>query len=429
MLPGLDDTDDPRALVPGDVAALSATASSLRTLAGALEGTGTGLRRIDVGDFRGLAATAYDAFHSDHVRDWLRAADAFSLGARALDDYAGTVHWAQARAAEAVALHHRSPDDPGAEELLVSARQQRDRAADATVRALRDALADAPASSASTRRLDDYADLALDAVEVDQHVAGGFLKGLAGMVRTLRGIAPVSGYALLHPTTPIEAATDLLGGVAALSLHPGDVVEATVTDFKRDPAEGAGGLVAALLVSLLTGGAGSAGGGARLAELLARAGKRGVRPDLDAPSPVDPPGPDKAPVPPSAIEFDVDAQLAASPADLASAHGFKELGGDRFESPAGLIYEPGLRGEHRLHHVLLHGIPNPGKPVHTVFRSDIDILQVVDEAWTARGLPQPGHPGTFVVPMGREVGTGGETNVTIAVFKGTSTIKTAFPSP
>ena len=79
-------------------------------------------------------------------------------------------------------------------------------------------------------------------------------------------------------------------------------------------------------------------------------------------------------------------------------------------------------------HVLAHTAPDASKPTHTVFyvgRSEA--LGVVDEAWKLRGASVPGDPGAFVVPMGRQVGTAGETAVKIVVRPGTNQIITAYP--
>jgi len=52
---------------------------------------------------------------------------------------------------------------------------------------------------------------------------------------------------------------------------------------------------------------------------------------------------------------------------------------------------------------------------------------LVDEGWKLRGAPLPGDPGAFVVPMGRTVGTAGETALKIIVRPGTNQIVTAYP--
>ena len=61
----------------------------------------------------------------------------------------------------------------------------------------------------------------------------------------------------------------------------------------------------------------------------------------------------------------------------------REVGKNRFESPAGLLYTMGPRREHRIDHVLRHGRDMPQRPVHSVFEgSRNDILAVIDEAYS-----------------------------------------------
>jgi hypothetical protein len=61
----------------------------------------------------------------------------------------------------------------------------------------------------------------------------------------------------------------------------------------------------------------------------------------------------------------------------------RSVGKNRFESPAGLVYTMGPRGEHRVDHVLRHGRDMPERPVHSVFDGGRnDILAVIDEAYS-----------------------------------------------
>ncbi|MGC0208408.1 polymorphic toxin-type HINT domain-containing protein [Streptomyces levis] len=108
---------------------------------------------------------------------------------------------------------------------------------------------------------------------------------------------------------------------------------------------------------------------------------------------------------------------------------FKNLGSDRFESPGGLIYGPGSKHGHRLDHVMAHATPDPSKRKHSVFLNgnQDDILNLVDEGWARRGAHVPNDPAAFVVPMGRVVGTAGETNLRIVVSPGTNNVISAYP--
>ena len=99
----LGETGDPQQLVPGDPAAVSATARVLRTRADALERAGIGLKRIDTTD--GWSGPAGDAFRTKFQGipgDWRQGADSFTRTADALDNYATTLSWAQGQAAQAI---------------------------------------------------------------------------------------------------------------------------------------------------------------------------------------------------------------------------------------------------------------------------------------------------------------------------------------
>ena len=105
-----------------------------------------------------------------------------------------------------------------------------------------------------------------------------------------------------------------------------------------------------------------------------------------------------------------------------------DKGSQTWTSPGGLIFGHGSTHGNRIKHVLAHGVPDPSKPIHSVFNVPRNqILPLVDEAWAARGAVLPGDPGAFVIPMGRPVGTAGETAIKIIVRPNTSEIITAYP--
>ncbi|MBM7783682.1 hypothetical protein JOD67_000362 [Tenggerimyces flavus] len=125
------------------------------------------------------------------------------------------------------------------------------------------------------------------------------------------------------------------------------------------------------------------------------------------------------------------AQAGARAAAKAAGSAFRltSLGNSLYETPTGLIHGPGSKHGHRLTHVLQHGFPDTTKKKHSVFSTGSGALKTVDEAWMVRGAPDLSDPGKYVVPTGREVGTAGETSVTIIVQPGTPRIITAYPSP
>jgi hypothetical protein len=114
-------------------------------------------------------------------------------------------------------------------------------------------------------------------------------------------------------------------------------------------------------------------------------------------------------------------------------------------SPGGLVYGPdaiprdanGRSFGNRVAHVFDHLNTKPKFPkksaTHSRFntkgRYTIDLL---DEAWAKRGNPLPGQPGTYVIDMGRPVGTAGERQIKLVVAPGSAErgapeVTTAFP--
>ncbi|HVK54180.1 MAG TPA: hypothetical protein VM532_04030 [Burkholderiales bacterium] len=108
-----------------------------------------------------------------------------------------------------------------------------------------------------------------------------------------------------------------------------------------------------------------------------------------------------------------------------------EAASQSWTSPGGLIYGQGSAHGNRVLHVLDHTVPNPSKPVHSVFNVDrSQVIGLVDEAWAARvgsGTLQANGNRVWVVGMGRQVGTGGQTAIQIVVRDGTKQVITAFP--
>ena len=183
FLAQLGQTDDPIALVPGDVQAVAQTACTMSRYAGVLADAGEGLRRIDLGAWTGAAADRFREVYSGEPARWTAAGDAFTAASTILSDYAATLSWAQGQAAESIATwdqavaatrqaeaEHRAAvqqaltaalggilaappppfHDPGkatraaARDLLERARTQLDQAGDAAVSAVDAAAAHAP---------------------------------------------------------------------------------------------------------------------------------------------------------------------------------------------------------------------------------------------------------------------------------------------
>jgi Putative T7SS secretion signal domain len=105
MAAELGHTDDPNALIPGNVESVHNTAWSMTVYGDVLHNAGTGLQRINTtGGWSGEAADHFrDVFHSQPGK-WLEAGNCFHDAAQALDTYASTLMWAQQEACEAIRL-------------------------------------------------------------------------------------------------------------------------------------------------------------------------------------------------------------------------------------------------------------------------------------------------------------------------------------
>jgi hypothetical protein len=100
----LGQTHDPRALVPGDPAAIRANAEALRARSDHVEKAGDGLVDIDTGAWTGQAAEDFRDKFSYEPNKWYLAADSLATAADALTTYAHVLAWAQQQAAEAIRL-------------------------------------------------------------------------------------------------------------------------------------------------------------------------------------------------------------------------------------------------------------------------------------------------------------------------------------
>ena len=95
----------------------------------------------------------------------------------------------------------------------------------------------------------------------------------------------------------------------------------------------------------------------------------------------------------------------------------KEVGRDRYESPAGLLYTMGPRGEHRIEHVMRHSRNIEDRHAHGVFIGDGNrdtVLQLIDDAWELAKAKSPkarredsDGKDAWTVNMGRKVGSDG----------------------
>jgi hypothetical protein len=112
MAAELGQTNDPKQLVPGDVAAVTDTMWKIRSFGDMLLEAGKGLSRINTDDgWRGPAADQFRGRFHEEPGKWTQAGDAFHDTAGALDTYATTLQWAQGQAGEAIRLWNEGQAD------------------------------------------------------------------------------------------------------------------------------------------------------------------------------------------------------------------------------------------------------------------------------------------------------------------------------
>ena len=108
-------------------------------------------------------------------------------------------------------------------------------------------------------------------------------------------------------------------------------------------------------------------------------------------------------------------------------------------SPEGLVYGRDRLYGNRIFHLFHHLAEDPVRiangQTHSIFKVDtsLEAIDLVDEAWKTRvgpGILQSNGNTQFIVPMGRDVGTVGERNITVIVRiqSGVNKFISAFPS-
>ncbi|HJP79628.1 MAG TPA: NucA/NucB deoxyribonuclease domain-containing protein [Pseudonocardiaceae bacterium] len=121
----LGQTFEPRQLIPGDPVVVQALAEALRQLGGRAEATAFQLAKIDLSNWTGAAADAYQNYHAQEPGQWENATDAFGKAADLLIDYADTLSMAQAEAAIAAAEWQQG-NQQQATQILTQARDRID---------------------------------------------------------------------------------------------------------------------------------------------------------------------------------------------------------------------------------------------------------------------------------------------------------------
>lgn len=99
---GLNETSDPKSLIPGDPDSVDDNADVLRKIGRKLEGVGDELKSVDFGEWSGTASDSFQESFRKEPLKWIKCADGAEKAAKALADYSGVLRWAQDQAAEAI---------------------------------------------------------------------------------------------------------------------------------------------------------------------------------------------------------------------------------------------------------------------------------------------------------------------------------------
>ncbi|WP_079178362.1 putative T7SS-secreted protein [Streptomyces mangrovisoli] len=299
----LGQSEEANELVHGSPDKIRASAKHLKDFHGAFAKVSSGLKKVDSTGWQGEGGDAFRKKFGVHPAKWGQASQACDTAAGALESYADTVKWAQGQAEEAVELYTKgvkaskdatdaynakvdaynakvkANEDPGpkpepfqdpgkadvkaAVEKLAEARKQRNTAASEAQGKVRAALAHAPAQPPPLQRLGSDLTDGYQAANTElTHVAGGALKGTAGLLNFARGLNPTDPYNLTHPAAYVQNVNTTLAGLVSTAAHPERIVQTAVDGFKKDPSEFVGRLIPELVG---TKGAGLARSGLRLA--------------------------------------------------------------------------------------------------------------------------------------------------------------------
>jgi hypothetical protein len=310
----LGQTTDPTQLVHGDLNAIQTAAARLANFGSAFHETAQGLAGIDTTHWQGQAADAFRAHYQQHPKQWGDTADACTTAASAWNTYGDAVLAAQQQARKAIDLYQQGTQataqaqarynqavatftqqataynsaaaqgqdpgpmpqapatfsDPGAaartqaQQILTTARQQRDTAGGQAQQAITHAASTFPAVPAFTQRMsDDASDTLTTAAVEGEHLVGGVAKGVGSMVKFVRGVDPLDPYNVTHPAAYIDHMSQTAAGLVHVALHPQNLVTGLVgSGWSSDPAQALGELIPNVVAAVGTDGMSGAAEGA-----------------------------------------------------------------------------------------------------------------------------------------------------------------------
>ncbi|MBB3665298.1 MULTISPECIES: putative T7SS-secreted protein [Prauserella salsuginis group] len=104
----LGQTDDPKALVPGEPEVISSDLGSLVDPINVADDIGSTLGTIDPAGWVGDAATSFRSVFAEEPPKWGQAAEAVGQGGEQLANYADILNWGQGEAQRAIELYHQA---------------------------------------------------------------------------------------------------------------------------------------------------------------------------------------------------------------------------------------------------------------------------------------------------------------------------------
>ncbi|MET9492808.1 putative T7SS-secreted protein [Nocardia sp. NPDC006630] len=284
----LGQTKDKTELIRGEPSKIHDVADKLRTMSTSIESTGNALRTIDVADWTGKGAAAFHSAFDKQPKLWWTAGDAFSKAAAHLDNWYWAVVTGQAKAQEAIdkweaadkeeksqkdswnALSDKdkkkttlvdtwSPMRDAARDILKNARSQRDSIASTVVSGLQAQTQDAPTEPSFTARwTDNFEDLNGVYENGKNSFYAGVLTSFTSIAQFARSVDVLDPYNISHPAQYISSMSDLGTGMVVAAADPGATVGAMLSDARQNPFEAAGAITGNVVLTVATGGGGSA---------------------------------------------------------------------------------------------------------------------------------------------------------------------------
>ncbi|GAA0505820.1 putative T7SS-secreted protein [Saccharopolyspora thermophila] len=304
---------DPKEEVPGDLAAIDETRTTMAKLGAAFENAAQGFQKINTGGWSGATADAFADYYRQEPPKWFRAADAFTEAAEALGQYRDVLAWAQQQAEKACAdlaraekqteqaqaQHEKSGSSTPFQDPAAAARNQ----AQATLDAAKEQVEQAAAKAASillkaaekapptpgllTMLASGVEDVWQNTAEAFGEFWQGSLEGSLEMIQQLRAISPFDPYNLTHPTQYAKNIGELASTtIAAAKTFVSDpigttkaMVGAGIDSFTKDPFATLGKLAPEVATGLATGGGSAVGRAGSMAHKVFEGVKEVVTPD------------------------------------------------------------------------------------------------------------------------------------------------------